>query len=60
LGTENGPSLISSYRRSVEDDLNSYPNYTLKIDDLDIHFIALFSEKTTAVPVILMHGWPGN
>jgi hypothetical protein len=24
-----------------------------------IHFVALFSEKHDAVPLVLLHGWPG-
>jgi microsomal epoxide hydrolase len=28
-------------------------------EEFTIHFAALFSEKKDAVPVMLMHGWPG-
>lgn len=48
-----------SCRRSVEDTLNSFPNYKLKIGKTDLHFLALFSEKPDAVPLLLLHGWPG-
>lgn len=48
----------------MEKELNSFPQYTTKINDngtdFDIHFMALFSEKTDAMPVILLHGWPGS
>ena len=27
---------------------------------MDIHFVALFSQKPDAIPVILLHGWPGS
>lgn len=27
---------------------------------MSIHFVALFSEKEDAVPIVLLHGWPGN
>lgn len=46
--------------RSCEDTLNSFPNYRMRIEDTDIHFLALFSERHDAVPVILLHGWPGS
>jgi microsomal epoxide hydrolase len=27
---------------------------------LDIHFVALFSQKNDAPPLLLLHGWPGS
>ena len=34
---------------------------TLDIDgeDYDIHFVGLFSSRKKAVPILLLHGWPG-
>lgn len=29
-------------------------------DSLDIHFAGLFSERADAIPILLLHGWPGN
>jgi microsomal epoxide hydrolase len=26
----------------------------------DIHFVALFSERKDAVPILMLHGWPGS
>jgi microsomal epoxide hydrolase len=57
--------LILSIRRTCEERINSFPNYKIPVQDndgkaYDIHFIALFSEKVDAVPVILLHGWPGS
>jgi microsomal epoxide hydrolase len=46
--------------RDQEKHINSFPNYTMTIEDVDVHFIALFSEKKDAVPIIFMHGWPGS
>jgi pimeloyl-ACP methyl ester carboxylesterase len=52
--------------RKTEDRINGYPNFTVPIKDddtghtFDIHFIALFSKKADAVPVVLLHGWPGS
>lgn len=35
-----------------------------RVDDeagtFDIHFVALFSKRPDAVPVIFIHGWPGS
>ncbi|CAK4034020.1 epoxide hydrolase [Lecanosticta acicola] len=51
--------------RKHEDHINSFPNYTAQVKDdvgydLDIHFVALFSEKQDAIPIALYHGWPGS
>ncbi|MCJ1235221.1 hypothetical protein MMC14_003188 [Varicellaria rhodocarpa] len=52
--------------RASEKNINSFPNFTLPVhdDDLDanfsIHFAGLFSEKEDAIPILLLHGWPGS
>ncbi|KAK0879689.1 hypothetical protein LTR87_006490 [Friedmanniomyces endolithicus] len=50
--------------RKTEDRINSYPNFTVPIEDsgfeFQIHFTALFSKKPDAVPLALLHGWPGS
>ncbi|TKA36752.1 hypothetical protein B0A54_11622 [Friedmanniomyces endolithicus] len=50
--------------RKTEDRINSYPNFTVPIQDsgfdFQIHFVALFSKKPDAVPLALLHGWPGS
>jgi microsomal epoxide hydrolase len=46
--------------RAQEKHINSFDNYRMQIDDIDLHFIALFSEKKDAVPILFMHGWPGS
>lgn len=52
--------------RKCEDRINSFPNFTAPINDDDtgftfeIHFLALFSKKADAVPLLLLHGWPGS
>jgi len=45
--------------------MNSFPNFKAQIHDIydtdfDIHFIGLFSTKPDAIPVLLLHGWPGK
>ncbi|KAJ6584890.1 putative epoxide hydrolase [Mycena capillaripes] len=51
--------------RKVEAHINTFPQYKLPVTDtdgisFDIHFVALFSEKPDAVPIIMLHGWPGS
>ena len=46
--------------RKIERKLNSLPQFTTKIDGLDIHFIHVRSRHPNALPVIITHGWPGS
>jgi microsomal epoxide hydrolase len=46
--------------REQESHINSFPNYKTTIDDIDVHFVALFSQKKDATPILFMHGWPGS
>ncbi|OAL43684.1 alpha/beta-hydrolase [Pyrenochaeta sp. DS3sAY3a] len=51
--------------RSTEDRINSFDNYkaTVPLGDgrhEEIHFLALPSSRPDAVPVVLLHGWPGS
>ena len=46
--------------RRVEARLNALPQFLTEIDDLDIHFIHVRSRHENALPVILIHGWPGS
>ena len=46
--------------RKTEARINSHPNFKVKIEDIDVHFIGLFSKKSDAVPIALLHGWPGS
>lgn len=50
--------------RKTEDRINSYPNFTVPIEEdgytFQMHFVALFSSKPDATPLVLLHGWPGS
>jgi pimeloyl-ACP methyl ester carboxylesterase len=46
--------------RRVEARLNALPQFVTEIDDLDIHFIHVRSRHEDALPMILIHGWPGS
>ncbi|THV53025.1 hypothetical protein BGAL_0061g00010 [Botrytis galanthina] len=46
--------------RAQEKHINLFPNYTIEIEGLTVHFVALFSEREDAVPITLLHGWPGS
>ena len=40
--------------------LNALPQFVTEIDELDIHFIHIKSRHADALPVLLIHGWPGS
>ncbi len=51
--------------RRQEERINSYPNYKATVlhpdgSPVDVHFLGLFSEMPDAVPLVLLHGWPGS
>ena len=46
--------------RRIEARLNALPQFLTEIDGLDIHFIHVKSGHEDALPVILIHGWPGS
>jgi pimeloyl-ACP methyl ester carboxylesterase len=44
----------------LEARLNAVPQFTTKIDGVDIHFIHVRSSHENALPLIMTHGWPGS
>jgi epoxide hydrolase len=40
--------------------LNKYPQFITEIDGQNIHFLHVRSSNPNAVPLILIHGWPGS
>jgi hypothetical protein len=51
----------SSYDwRAWEAKLNSLRQFTTTIDGIDLHFVHEPSTKPGAIPLLLLHGWPGS
>jgi len=46
--------------RKAEARLNTYPQFTVEIDGLDIHFLHVKGSGKNPRPVIMTHGWPGS
>jgi pimeloyl-ACP methyl ester carboxylesterase len=46
--------------RKAEARLNALPQFTTKIDGVEIHFIHVKSAHENALPLIMTHGWPGS
>ncbi|XP_076021430.1 epoxide hydrolase 1 [Genypterus blacodes] len=51
------------WRRQVKK-LNQYPHFKTNIEGIDIHYVHVkpktIPEGTTAIPLIMVHGWPGS
>ncbi|XP_067239238.1 epoxide hydrolase 1 [Chanodichthys erythropterus] len=52
-----------NWRKQV-DKLNKYPHFKTKIEGIDIHYVHVkpknLPEGTQAVPLMMVHGWPGS
>jgi pimeloyl-ACP methyl ester carboxylesterase len=46
--------------RKHEAELNSFPQFITTIDGVDIHFLHVRSKHDAALPLVLVHGWPGS
>jgi epoxide hydrolase len=46
--------------RAQEAILNSFDQYLVRIDEQPIHFIHARSPNPDALPLLLVHGWPGS
>lgn len=46
--------------RSHEARLNAYPQFTTEIDGQRLHLVHVRSPEPDALPLVLVHGWPGS
>ncbi|MFB4308149.1 epoxide hydrolase family protein [Actinomadura sp. GTD37] len=46
--------------RRHEAELNAHPQFTTEIDGARVHFLHVRSANPDAVPLVLLHGWPGS
>ncbi|MDX8030459.1 epoxide hydrolase [Lentzea sp. BCCO 10_0856] len=46
--------------RVVERRLNSFPQFITEIDGTGVHFLHVRSANPDALPLLLIHGWPGS
>jgi pimeloyl-ACP methyl ester carboxylesterase len=57
--------LVATWRddydwRAHEANLNRFEHYRTTIDGQSIHFLHAHSERADALPLLLVHGWPGS
>jgi pimeloyl-ACP methyl ester carboxylesterase len=46
--------------RTAEARLNEFPQFTTTIDGANVHFLHVRSPEPEALPLMLIHGWPGS
>jgi microsomal epoxide hydrolase len=46
--------------RAAVAQLNRFPQFTARIEDVDLHFVHLVGEAQGRRPLLLTHGWPGS
>ena len=46
--------------RKHERMLNQFPQFTTEIDGVQLHFIHQRSKHPNALPLVIVHGWPGS
>jgi len=46
--------------RAAEAELNSHPQFVTTIDGARMHFLHVRSANPDALPLLLLHGWPGS
>jgi pimeloyl-ACP methyl ester carboxylesterase len=46
--------------REQERKLNRFDQFKTRIDGLDIHFVHVKSKESNALPLVVVHGWPGS
>src|SRR5690348_14218167 len=43
-----------------QDRINAYPQFLTQIDGQRLHFLHVRSSRANAMPLLLIHGWPGS
>src|SRR5262245_15223649 len=46
--------------RREEARLNAFPQYKVRLDDIDLHFLHVEGKGPAPCPLLLSHGWPGS
>jgi pimeloyl-ACP methyl ester carboxylesterase len=67
FGTDLGymKSLVPYWRdrfdwRAQEAALNAFPQFKVRMPDVDLHYLHVLGQGPSPTPLLLMHGWPGS
>lgn len=57
--------LVSYWRiafdwRAQEAALNAFPQFKVRMPDVDLHYLHVPGQGPSPMPLLLMHGWPGS
>ena len=52
--------LTWEHTLTQEAKLNSFPNFMMEVGGINLHFIHERSQHADAIPLLLLHGWPGS
>ena len=44
----------------VQREMNAFNHFTVLIESVTVHFMHHKSEREGAIPIMLLHGWPGT
>ncbi|ARS28735.1 epoxide hydrolase [Sphingomonas sp. KC8] len=53
-------ALMAMDWQGFADRVNTFPAFMLEQGDLDLHFVHQVSAEKDAIPLLLLHGWPGS
>jgi pimeloyl-ACP methyl ester carboxylesterase len=52
---------LNSYDwRAAVEELNRFPQFTARVEDIDVHFLHVVGEAQGERPLMITHGWPGS
>lgn len=46
--------------RAWEAKLNAFPQFTVPLEGIDLHYLHVAGRRKDAIPLVLSHGWPGS
>ena len=46
--------------RGAEARLNAFPQFTVPVSGIDVHFLHVRGQSPDPLPLLLLHGWPGS
>ena len=46
--------------KKSEEELNTFDQFKININDIDVHFIKSEGKGKNNIPLLLLHGWPGS
>ncbi|KAJ6439220.1 retrovirus polyprotein [Purpureocillium lavendulum] len=44
---------------AVQEEMNEIPHFIAEVEDVNLHFVHARAENPNAIPLLMVHGWPG-